>query len=253
MSLPLVAAAQDSAVVPQRILINYQHMGWDSINERFVLQRHADGSGYEMHARYESRTHVAKDLRLHVDAGTARALVDALIAPPWPRDRGVRAVASRYSRRQLMPKEFWPTRPPSPCSVETQRVLGGQYVKNRGTVALVDDLYGENGGVSWTDDYPFAVVQLLWPDGSVQTLHSRSQKAMMLPWVTGVPEVEAQAAKENWSVTASDQLRALLPSDSYLHARLDGLEAMARRIRERVSYAVSRQCDASMSNSMRSR
>ena len=250
--LPWTATAQGAAPMPQRVLINYQHMGWDWINEDFELQRRADGSGYTLHARYESRDHVARDLHLPVDLASVRALVVAMRAPAWTRTQGIRAVAAHYTRRQLMPRTHWRATSGA-CSADVQRALGGQYVKIRGTVAVVDDFYGRAGEMRWTDDYPFAVVQLVWPDGRVQMLHSRSLKAMLLPWNGGAPAAEADGTRDNWSVPVSRQLRALVPADSYLHARLDGVTSMADRIRGDVAYAVGLQCDAAAEGRQRPR
>lgn len=241
--LPATAAAQAEGL-PVRVLISYQHMGWDMIEENFVLERLAGRQDYTLHGSYEDRNGGRKSLRRDVDVAAVTALVDAIREPAWDRDRGVRGVAAHYRRGQLIPSGDWQSHPSNGCSKATQRLVGAQYVKNKGVQTLVDELYGD--GISWTDDYPFAVIQLIWADGRRQVLHSESQKALMLPWRLGEPNNRRDSAPESWSIPISEHLRALLPANSFLHARLDGMEAMARKIGYRVQHAVGLQCSADL-------
>lgn len=241
--LPATAAAQVD-VLPVRILISYQHMGWDMIEENFVLERLAGRQDYTLQGSYEDRNSGRKSVHRDVDAAAVAALVDAVREPVWDRGRGVRGVAAHYRRGQLIPSGDWESFPSNGCSKAMQRLVGAQYVKNKGVQTLVDDLYGD--GISWTDDYPFAFIQLVWADGRRQVLHSESQKALMLPWRLGEPNNRRDSAPENWSIPISEHLRALLPANSFLHARLDGREAMARKIGYRVQHAVGLQCSADL-------
>lgn len=241
--LPTTATAQGEGL-PTRVLISYQHMGWDMIEESFVLERLAGRQDYTLQGSYEDRNGGRKRVQRDVDAAAVTALVEAVREPAWDRGRGVRGVAARYRRGQLIPSGDWETFPPNGCSKAAQRLVGAQYVKNMGVLALVDDLYGN--GMSWTDDYPFAVIQLIWADGRRQVLYSDSQKALMLPWRLGEPGNAHGSATENWSIPISEHLRALLPTNSFLHARLDGVEAMARKIGYRVEHAVQLQCSADL-------
>lgn len=238
--LPPATAAAPGEVLPVRVLISYQHMGWGTIEESFVLERLAGRRGYAMQGRYQDRHGGRRSLRRDVDVATVQGLVDAIREPAWDRGRGVRGVAAHYRRGQLIPRGGREGAPSNGCSEATQRLLAAQYVKSKGVSALVDDLYGD--GISWTDDYPFAVIQLIWADGRRQVLHSESQKALMLPWRLGEADYRRDSAPENWSIPVSVHLRALLPVNSFLYARLDGMEAMARKIGYRVQHAVGLQC-----------
>lgn len=241
--LPTTAAAQGEGL-PTRVLISYQHTGWDMIEENFVLERLAGRNDYTLQGSYEDRTGGRKRVHRDVDAAAVTALVEVVRGPAWDRGRGIRGVAAHYRRGQLIPSGDWETFPSNGCSKVAQRLVGAQYVKNMGVRALVDDLYGN--GISWTDDYPFAVIQLIWADGRRQVLYSDSQKALMLPWRLGEPGNAHDSAAENWSIPISGHLRALLPTNSFLHARLDGVEAMAEKIASGVQYTVGLQCSADL-------
>ncbi len=240
VAAPAVAATAGSDL-PVRIVVSYQHMGWDLIEESFAFDRAAGPGDYRLRGSYRNRDGNRQNPARNVAVADMKALVEAVRGPVWSRSRGVRDVAARFRRGQLIPDEVRYLGSTGRCSAQTQRVLGGQYVKNKGTVALVDEFYGD--GLRWTDDYPFAAIQLIWSDGRQQMLHSDSQRAMLLPWRIGKPSNTRDTGPQNWSVDVSEHLRAVIPSDSYLHERLDGLERMARGIRDDVGFAVRELCD----------
>lgn len=242
--VPPATAAPPEEVLPVRVLISYQHMGWGTIEESFVLERLAGRQDYTLQSSYQDRNGGRRSVRRDVDVATVAALVDAVREPAWDRGRGIRGVAAHYRRGQLIPSGDWESFPSNGCSEATQRLLAAQYVKSKGVSVLVDDLYGN--GISWTDDYPFAIIQLIWADGRRQVLHSESQKALMLPWRVGEPVNGSDTAPENWSIPVSERLRALLPANSFLYARLDGVEAMARKIGYRVQHTVGVKCSADL-------
>ncbi len=243
VAAPAVAATAGSDL-PVRIVVSYQHMGWDLIEESFAFDRAAGPGDYRLRGSYRNRDGNRQNPARNVAVADMKALVDAVRGPVWSRSRGVRDVAARFRRGQLIPDDVRYPDSTGRCSAQTQLVLGGQYVKNKGAGALVDEYFGE--GMRWTDDYPFAAIQLIWSDGRQQMLHSDSQRAMLLPWRIGKPSSTRDTrdtGPQNWSVDVSEHLRAVIPSDSYLHERLDGLERMARGIRDDVGFAVRELCD----------
>ncbi len=240
VTAPAVAATAGSDL-PVRIVVSYQHMGWGLIEESFAFDRAAGQGDYRLRGSYRNRDGNRQNPARNVAVADVKALVDAVRAPAWSHSRGVREVASRIRRGQLIPDDVRYPDSTGRCSAQTQLVLGGQYVKNKGTGELVDEYFGE--GMRWTDDDPFAAIQLIWSDGRQQMLHSDSQRAMLLPWRIGKPTNTRDTGPQNWSVDVSERLRAVVPSDSYLHERLDGLERMARSIQDDVGFTVRELCD----------
>jgi len=224
----------------ERIQIEYRHMGWDNIEEHYTLVPR--GEVFVLRSSYESRNHVQRRDSSTVPTTKVRDLVGAVESPAWTRSRGIHQLAST-----LKPKQFLPTGEetffPSPkCSRSEQRILAGQSMKQRGVAATLDAFYGD--GLSWTDDYPLATVQIVRRDGTRTTLHSNSQKALLLPWTLGAPQSSTSLTAKNWSIPISEALRAILPEDSYLQDRLDGIAFMVDRIRSNTATDTVRQCDA---------
>ena len=195
-----------------------------------------------LRSNYESRSHMRRDNSRTMPITKVRDLVAAVEAPAWTRSRGIHQLASTLKPKQLLPtgEEAFFMSPE--CSRSEQRILAGQRMKRRGITGTLDSFYGD--GLSWTDDYPFAMVQIIHRDGTRTTFHSNSQKALLLPWISGVPQASATATMENWSIPISEALRAILPTDSHMQKRLDGIGFMVEHIRFHAVTDAVRQCNA---------
>lgn len=224
----------------ERIQIEYRHMGWDNIEEHYTLVPR--GEGFVLRFSYESRNHVQRNDSRTVPIAMVRGLIAAVQAPEWTRSRGIHQLASTLRQKQFLPTGEETFFPSPKCSKSEQRILAGQSMKQRGVAATLDAFYGD--GLSWTDDYPLATVQIVRRDGTRTTFHSNSQKALLLPWTPGAPQSSTSVTAENWSIPISETLRAILPEDSYLQDRLDGIAFMVDRIRSNTVTDTIRQCDA---------
>lgn len=224
------------------IRINYQYMGWGSVEEHFTITPAPSQEGFILRAQYETKSGTPMEVETSLSSDAVQAFLQELDAPGWPRVRGVRALAQKIDRARLRKAEPPDTFPASRCTKSELKRLAAIHIKQEGVVALVDDRYGQ--GISWTDDYPFALVQVRWHDRPDFTMSSQSQKAMMLPWNIGAPSDSPPESGENWSLPISTSLRSLLPPASRLHERLDGMLRLQDMLESGVMTAADRRCDA---------
>ncbi|MQP75589.1 hypothetical protein CQ393_06745 [Stenotrophomonas sp. MYb238] len=224
----------------ERVQIEYRHMGWDNIEEHYTLVPR--GEAFVLRSSYEGRNHVQRgDLRT-VPAARVRDLVAAVKASAWTRRQSMHQLAMRISARQLLPGSEGDWYTSTDCGKAEQRVLAGQYMKHSGPVEILDAFYAET--LRWTDDDPQALVRIFHRNGTRTVFHSDSQKALMLPWVIGEREEPPSATTENWSIPMTTTLRALVPPDSRLHERLDGVNSTARDIRSHMAWEARERCTA---------
>lgn len=225
----------------QSIRIDYQHIGWGSIEEQFSLVPAADGTGFVLHAGYFDGRKRNEDVDQSIPVPQVARLVAMVSVPALPRAAGVRAVALAVERARIT--ELRPSLriPPFPCTPQELQRLEKLIVKQQGVASLVDQHYGE--GMSWTDDYPHVVLQIRFRDGSTLRRYSNSQKAMMLPWYRGDPVASPPASDQDWSLSLSQALREVLPPRSRLYERLGGND-LPFHLNSQVSYLAGRECDA---------
>lgn len=224
------------------IHIDYQYVGWGTAEEKFTLLPELSGQGFVLKGRYVDSRGMPHEVERFVPRVSVESFVAAAVAPPWPRAAGVRAMAARVDRREVSRIEPYVRLPPMRCTHDEIRQLARLHVRREGRVALVDAYYGL--GISWTDDYPYALVQVHRRDGGRIVMHSSSQKARMLPWHVGEPAESIPASGEDWSPSLSEALRLLVPPGSRLHERLDGIAMMQSRLGNRVAHHAERNCDA---------
>ena len=224
------------------IRINYQYMGWSSVEEHFTITPATSQEGFILRAQYETKSGTSMEVETPLSSDAVQAFLQELDAPGWPRVRGVRALAQKIDRAGLRKAEPPNTIPPSRCTRSELKRLAAIHIKQEGVAGLVDDRYGR--GIGWTDDYPFALVQVRWRDRPDFVMSSRSQKAMMLPWDIGAPSDSPPESGENWSLPISTSLRSLLPPASRLHERLDGMLRLQDMLESGVMTAADRRCDA---------
>ena len=222
------------------VLIDYQHLGWGSTEERFSLVPAAGSTDFVLLAR-DDQDAVPRDTGHRVPVGMVQALLAAVSEPAWPREKGVRVVASPLKRAAVSRIEAGVTLPPGECSSQEIKRLARMHVKREGLAALVDEHYGQ--GMSWTDDYPHAQLQILFRSGPPVLLYSNSQKAMLLPWYRGLPTDSPSESEQDWSVELSQAMRNVLPKDSDVYERL-GSARLVGHLRRYVDHHARQDCDA---------
>ncbi len=225
----------------QDIRVDYEHSGWGTIEEHYMLAPATDGADFVLRASYFDGRKKQEDVEQGVPAPQVEKLVAMASAPAWPREIGVRAVAATVERAPI--SELQPSfrTPPFPCTAQELQRLARLYVRREGVASLVDEHYGR--GMSWTDDYPFVLLQIRFRDGSALRRYSNSQKAMMLPWYRGDPIESPPESDQDWSLPFSQALRAVLPSRSGLYARLGG-DDLPHHLNSQASYQAGKECDA---------
>ena len=224
----------------KEIHVDYQHTGWGSVEEHFIITPAAPEDGFILRARYVTKSGVPDEVDMPLSSEAVGVFLQALQAPAWPRRRGVQALARKIDRAALRRVEPPNTIPASRCTKSELKQLAGMHITQKGVTALVDDRYGH--GISWTDDYPHALVQVRWHDRPDFVMSSSSQKAMLLPWKIGEPSASPPEPGENWSLPVSTTLRDLLPPASHLHDRLDGMLRLQDQLGFGVMLEAERQC-----------
>jgi hypothetical protein len=223
------------------IHIDYQYMGWGSLEEKFVIVPTGAGGAFVLRGHYSAQRGTQFEIEDEVSPQLVQTFLDEAQAPAWSRSEGIYALMQRIDRGALRRAEPDHTIPPSRCTRSELQQLAKLHVRRRRVIGLVDDYYGQ--GISWTDDYPFAVVQIHRHDGSIRVMSSRSQKAMMLPWDSGLPTDWPRPSGENWSLPLSRSLQALLPPSSRMYERLDGIARMQKQVESQAKHEASRLCD----------
>ena len=233
----------------ESIHVDYHHIGRGSFREEFTIALDSSDGGFVLGGRYVDAERKPGTVERKIEAGAVQKLVAAASAPAWSRLVGVRAVAATVDLSRI---EVEPARrsPPRPCTRSELLQLARAYMTRKGSEALVDEHYGR--GLSWTEDYPHARLQINFKDAPPLRLYSESQKAMMLPWYPGPPAGSPLGfpvapppppAAQNWSLPLSRALRGIVPRESRLHERL-GAERLPQQLSRNVAYAVDKECDA---------
>lgn len=236
------AHAQADLTVIKEISIDYQRTGWGSLEEHFSIVPAAQGKGFVLRGRYVVDRGTQLEIEDEVSPETLQAFLGEVESPVWRRSKGLQALALKIDGTALHRFQPITGEPPLPCSQDELQQLTKLHLRRTEVVDLIDGYYGQ--GISWTDDYPFVLVQVHRHNAPAFVMSSNSQKALMLPWDIGVPTQSPPASGENWSLPLSRSLQALLPPGSSLYKRLDGVSWMQRQIKSRVEYEVSRQCEA---------
>lgn len=223
------------------IRIDYEHMGWGSVEEHFTITPIPGQEDFLLRGRYEADRGRQVEVEIPLPVEKVQVFLTHLESDAWPRTKGVQALVQHIDRAALRQFEPVSRMPPSRCSDEELHYLARRHLGQASIASLVDSHYGR--GISWTDDYPFALVQVRWRNRPAFVMSSRSQKALMLPWNVGVPVDSPPPSSENWSLPVSRSLQALLPPASHLHERLDGMTRMERPLSRAAMHEAERQCD----------
>ena len=225
----------------EEIRVDYHYMGWLFFDEQFTI-RPADRPGiFVLRGRYETENGDTVEVETQVSSESVADFVRQSTLPTWGRERGVRALAQRVSQRSLRSFEPVLRSPASRCTDQELQQLAKPYFGRSGLVGLIDEHYGH--GISWTDDYPHALVQMRWRGKPAFVMTSQSQKALMLPWDLGVPVDSPPETEQNWSLPLSASLQALLPPQSRTYERLGGLPDMELRLNWNAMHKAERRCD----------
>jgi hypothetical protein len=251
-ALSACCAEEDVAPPPdlsglEEIRIDYEKSGWVFVEERFTIKPAEKPDAFVLHGRYETGQGRVVEVEMPVSSQSVAAFVREATSPAWARERGVQALAQGVDQRALRTFDAVVRVPASPCSDEELQQLAKRHFGRAALVALIDDHYGH--GISWTDDYPHALVQMRWRDKPAFVMSSRSQKALMLPWDPGVPVDAPPERDQNWSLPLSRSVQALLPRGSRAYQRLGGMGVMEQRLNGHAMYKAERQCEAIRSRS----
>ena len=227
----------------EEIRIDYSHVGWGSSEEHFTITPSVNAGKFVLRGRYETGQGRMVEVDQQIASDKIDAFVGYLESEAWTRAKGVHVLAQRLDRRAM-----WGSVPEihfsrSRCSPEELRLLARRHLGRNAIVSLVDTHYAHR--ISWTDDYPMAVVQVRWRGKPTFVMSSRSQKALMLPWDAGEPADTPHASGENWSVPVSLSLQAMLPPASQAFQRLNGISQMEYTMLSfDVMQMANKQCDA---------
>ena len=225
----------------EEIRVDYHYMGWLFFEEQFTI-RPADKPGaFVLRGRYETESGDTVEVETPVSPESVADFVRQATSPTWGRERGVRALAQRVNQRSLRSFEPVLRSPASRCTDQELQQLAKRHFGRSGLVALIDEHYGH--GISWTDDYPHALVQMRWRGKPVFVMSSQSQKALMLPWDPGMPVHSPPEMDQNWSLPLSASLQALLPPQSRTYERLGGIPDMELRLNWNAMHKAERRCD----------
>lgn len=231
------ATARDVANV-QAVRIDYQYMGWDFARETFYLIPAASGSNFILLVRLEDDDN-ARDTGQRVSRRAMQELLAAASAPAWSRERGVRTVASVLKRDGVTSVHPFADTVPGACTPHQIKRVARAYVTRKGIVSLIDDHYGQ--GRSWTDDYPYARLHIRFRNGPPLRMYSNSQKAMMLPWYSGIPVDSPPESDQSWSLALSRALQEVLPRDSAAYKRL-GYEHQGH-FKSEIGLVAAQECE----------
>ncbi len=227
----------------EEIRIDYTHLGWGSSEEYFTITPSADASQFVLLGRYETDQGRMVEVDQRVVAGKVGDFIGHLESNAWTRAKGIHALAQRLDRRALRDSAPEIRFSGSRCSPEELRLLARRQLGRNAIVALIDTHYAHR--ISWTDDYPMAVVQVRWRGKPTFVMSSRSQKALMLPWDAGEPADTPHASGENWSMPVSLSLQAMLPPASQAFQRLNGISQMEYSMLSiDVMQIANKKCDA---------
>ena len=158
-------------------------------------------------------------------------LLWAVSTSPWSRARGVEAVARRVRPARLLEQaQGYPQQSLAGCTPQQQTQRLRKLARGGALRAQVEGYYDDGG---WTDDAPAIRVRIVYENGTVQVVHSHSQKLQMLPWIVGEPGPDPSRlpwsappvdATQLWSVPISQAVLRLLPADSAAVTRLGARE-----------------------------
>lgn len=223
----------------RQVVINYEYSGWGTAKEEFVIRPLLPG-GFQIKGSF---SYGGEAKLIDVRKSAFHDFLRAVDGPAWARPDGISKVAKSVSKRRLLAFEPITRIPASKCSAEEILAAARAEVAREGVEGIVDRYYGD--GMRWTDDYPFVVVQVIFRDRPPIVMSSNSQMALMLPWHNGVPDRRPdESSKQNWSVPFSRSLQALLPPESMLFQRLDGIERMNQRLRLDLEGSAERACSS---------
>ncbi|UYB51913.1 hypothetical protein OCJ37_18375 [Xanthomonas sp. AM6] len=226
----------------QQVEIHYEHSGWDTVNEEFTIRPLPQG-GFQIKGFLGSGGKAPSVIDARIQEADFRKFLGAVDAPAWSRREGIHEIAKTVSTRRLLVFKPVTRSPASECGTEEILAAARAEVAREGVEGIVDASYGD--GMRWTDDYPFVVVQIVFRNGPPIVMSSNSQMALMLPWHTGVPAGRpVESLKQSWSVPFSGSLQALLPPESRLFQRLDGIERMNQRLRGNLERSAERACSS---------
>lgn len=221
--------------------IHYQYNGRDHADEVHRLQPAAGRRTFVRRSQLDARTPGAV-LTDDVPAQRVAELLWALSAPAWPRARGVEEVARRVRPAQVLARASTDGPLPACTPDQLQRQMGTLLHG----AALRDQVDSYYAGPRWSDDAPSIRVVVDYESTPPQVLQSHAQTLLMLPWILGQAQGDANATPNEvtstWSVPISQALRRVLPDTSKAYERLGQREDAVLESRLRATARVA--CEA---------
>lgn len=227
------AKATEATRAVEKIEIAYQHSGWGSIEENYLIKPYGDDF-IIVPDTARQRGHGGPAIVPTVKAipvAQVQQLLEAWNAPVVPRAQGLHAVAVTMSSQSLteaLEKESadWNLA----CDTQMRRYKQ-QLASTSTTYRLLDGYYGT--GIRWTDDYPIIEVRIHRGDQAVATIRSDAQQDLMLPW--------KRNGMETWDPNISHAVATLLPEASHVRQRLLG-KSLTTAIAGDAIYELERLC-----------
>lgn len=199
------------------IEIRYQYSGWGRVDEVHRLEPGAGRRTFQRSSQLDSQEDPDAMVTDAIPAQRVAELLWAVSAPPWPRERGVDAVARRVRPARILEQALPYDSPAAPgCPARAFETRVNALLQRASLKAQLDHYYA-NG--FWTDDDPAMRVVIRYEHRPPQVLASHDRTLLMLPWVLGEPGA-GDAAVTTWSVPVSQALRRLLPESSKAFERL---------------------------------
>lgn len=232
---PPAGALQDV----QSIEIRYQYSGWGRVDEVHRLEPGAGRRTFQRSSQLDTQEDPDAVMTDAIPAQRVAELLWAVSAPPWPRERGVDAVARRVRPARIL-EQALPDYSPAAAGCTSRAFEARVHALLQGA-SLKAQLgrYYANG--IWTDDDPALRVVIRYAHRPPQVLASNERTLLMLPWVLGEPGA-GDAAVTTWSVPVSQSLRRLLPESSKAFERLGRREDAI--LVARIAATAQAACDA---------
>lgn len=214
----------------QSIEIEYRYGPLPQIEERYALRPGAGRRTFVRRSQHDAQSGQEATVD-PVPAQRVGELLWALSATPWPRERGVEAVARRVRPVRLLAQVTeYPLQALPGCTPEQQAQRLRKLARGGALRAQVAGYYSQ---AAWADDSPALRVRIRYDNGTVRVVHSQSQKLQMLPWIVEEKGPDPSrlsrpaspaSATQRWSVPVSQAVLRLLPEGSAARTRLSARE-----------------------------
>ena len=229
----LTQADIEAAESVKSITIEFDHMGWGSLHERFVIEAQGknflrNGDGTQDYAFKNQGAEGRLAFTGPVTVESVAKLMQSMDSVAMKRDNGLDSLARMLQISNVDKDTHLYTSSTEAChqevKAEYQRRLQG-----RAWIRSAADRYFMGG---WTDDYPSIRISIKHKNGRVSNLVSEAQPILMLPW-------DRDGAK-TWDYRLSIAVSGLLPKESAAYRRLS-LDRLADALADEMLMEIWRE------------